>query len=65
MTDLQRLYHERDELEHRMDVGANAINEARKAGRNVADWEDHWEKMRLDYGKLCDRIARLETEGGK
>ncbi len=58
---LASLEAKRNELVDRLDKGADKIEEARKQGKNVEDWESYWISLLRQYEKLCDRIAELQV----
>lgn len=53
---------QRDNLARRLEDGWNRINEAERAGKSVAAWEDFWLGLLHEYEQLCDELDRAADQ---
>jgi hypothetical protein len=58
---IKRLEDKRDEYQGRLDEGAVKIEEARRQGKDVSEWESYWLELLKRYGHLSDKIRELQN----
>jgi chromosome segregation ATPase len=58
---IKRLENKRDEYQSRLDEGAVKIEEARRQGKDVSEWESYWLELLKRYGHLSDKIRELQN----
>lgn len=60
MITLQELELKRDGLVERLNKGEARIENARKGGEDVTEWEDYWIDLLRQYEITCNRIKELQ-----
>jgi hypothetical protein len=62
--EISHLVAQRNSLVDRLETGSRQIEQMRRAGESVEQWERFWLRLLRQYEEVCDKLARHERPEG-